>query len=63
MTKGEIDLLRGKILNLTKEYSEQLISERKFSPGEDAVPVSGKVIDAETKQPLLQRIGTGETVR
>jgi CDP-6-deoxy-D-xylo-4-hexulose-3-dehydrase len=38
---------RAKILELTAEFSQQLLAEKKFTPGEDAVPVSGKVLTPE----------------
>ena len=47
MSKNEIESLRDKILKLTKDYSEILITKNKFSPGNDPVPVSGKVLGSE----------------
>ena len=38
--------LRQKILDLTSEYFEEAFPQREFVPGETAIPVSGKVIDA-----------------
>ena len=38
--------LRQKILDLTSEYFEEAFPQRDFVPGETAIPVSGKVIDA-----------------
>ena len=38
---------RAKILELTAQFSQQLLAEKKFTPGEDAVPVSGKVLTPE----------------
>ena len=39
--------LRSSILSLTREYSDLLLGRRKFSEGQDPVPVSGKVLTAE----------------
>jgi len=47
MSKNEIESLRDKILKLTKDYSEILITQNEFSPGNDLVPVSGKVLGSE----------------
>jgi CDP-6-deoxy-D-xylo-4-hexulose-3-dehydrase len=38
--------LRRQILALTKEFHAETFAAREFRPGESAVPVSGKVIDA-----------------
>ena len=38
--------LRQKILDLTSEYFDEAFPRREFVPGETAIPVSGKVIDA-----------------
>ncbi len=43
----EMHAQRARILELTSEYSEQLLAEKKFTPGQDAVPVSGKVLTPE----------------
>jgi len=47
MSKNEIEPLRAKILTLTKDYSELLIAKHEFSPGNDPVSVSGKVLGSE----------------
>ena len=47
MSKNEIESLRDKILTLTKDYSELLIAKHEFSPGNDPIPVSGKVLGSE----------------
>ncbi|MFC4767261.1 lipopolysaccharide biosynthesis protein RfbH [Effusibacillus consociatus] len=39
--------LREKILELTRQYYQMNWGERSFHPGEDYIPVSGKVFDAE----------------
>jgi CDP-4-dehydro-6-deoxyglucose reductase, E1 len=39
--------LRQQILDLTAQYFEETFPAREFTPGQSAVPVSGKVIDAE----------------
>lgn len=44
--------LRRQILTLVGEYHAEAFAERQFSPGETAIPVSGKVFDA-TEMRLL----------
>jgi CDP-4-dehydro-6-deoxyglucose reductase, E1 len=39
--------LRQRILDLTAQYFEEAFPAREFKPGQSAVPVSGKVIDAD----------------
>jgi CDP-6-deoxy-D-xylo-4-hexulose-3-dehydrase len=41
------DTLRAQILDLVEEYYEVAFSPREFVPGETAVPVSGRVFDAD----------------
>jgi CDP-6-deoxy-D-xylo-4-hexulose-3-dehydrase len=43
----EIGLLRNQILELTKQYADKLLAPKSFMPGEDPVPVSGKVLTSE----------------
>lgn len=45
--------LRRRILDLVAEYYTEAFPERGFAPGESAVPVSGKVFDAEDLQHLV----------
>ncbi len=45
--------LRRRILDLVAEYHAEAFPERVFIPGESAVPVSGKVFDAEDVQHLV----------
>jgi len=45
--------LREKILGLVAEYTAAKWPKREFQPGVDAVPVSGKVFDAEDVQHLV----------
>lgn len=47
------DDLRRRILDLVVEYHAEAFPERVFTPGEGAVPVSGKVFDAEDIQHLV----------
>ena len=47
MTENELEALRLKILSLTREYAEKFLAPKSFSPGEDPVPVSGKVLTSE----------------
>jgi CDP-4-dehydro-6-deoxyglucose reductase, E1 len=43
----EIQALRDQILKLTATYADQILANKEFSPGEDPVPVSGKVLDSK----------------
>jgi len=43
----ELDVLRQEILKLTQQYADELLSTKAFTPGEDPVPVSGKVLTSE----------------
>jgi CDP-4-dehydro-6-deoxyglucose reductase, E1 len=45
--------LRAQILALTAEYALEEFPERKFVPGESAVPVAGRVFDAADVQSLI----------
>jgi CDP-6-deoxy-D-xylo-4-hexulose-3-dehydrase len=45
--------LRQRILDLTAEYFAEAFPARTFAPGESAVPVSGKVIDASDIQAVV----------
>ena len=45
--------LRRRILDLVAEYHAEAFPEHGFAPGESAVPVSGKVFDAEDLQYLV----------
>jgi CDP-4-dehydro-6-deoxyglucose reductase, E1 len=45
--------LRAQILALTAEYVSEEFPERKFIPGESAVPVAGRVFDAADVQSLI----------
>ena len=47
MLDDELDQLRRQILDLTREYADKLLAPKSFSPGEDSVPVSGKVLTSE----------------
>jgi CDP-6-deoxy-D-xylo-4-hexulose-3-dehydrase len=48
------DRLRQQILDLTAEYHAEAFPRKDFLPGESAVPVSGKVIDAEDIQAVVE---------
>ena len=41
---NELDVLREEILTLTRKYADILLAPKSFTPGEDSVPVSGKVL-------------------
>ena len=45
--------LRAQIMDLVAQYHEEAFPKRTFVPGESAVPVSGKVFDAEDVQYLV----------
>ncbi len=42
-----MDSLRSEILSLTQTYADLLLAPKKFTPGDDPVPVSGKVLTSE----------------
>lgn len=44
---NELDVLREQILVLTRQYADKLIAPKLFSPGQDPVPVSGKVLTSD----------------
>jgi len=44
LSDQDLNELRQEILNLTEKYALQITQERPFRPGEDLVPVSGKVL-------------------
>lgn len=47
MSENELEPLRQQILELTKEYADKFLASKSFTPGEDPVPVSGKVLTSE----------------
>ena len=47
MSENELEPLRQQILELTKQYAEKLLAPKSFIPGEDSVPVSGKVLTSD----------------
>ena len=47
MSGNELELLRQQILELTKQYADKLLAPKTFTPGEDPVPVSGKVLTSD----------------
>jgi CDP-6-deoxy-D-xylo-4-hexulose-3-dehydrase len=49
----ELDLIREEILVLTRKYADKLLSPKPFIPGEDPVPVSGKVLTSEDFSALV----------
>ena len=53
MSNAELESLRVEILKLTAEYAELLLPPASFNPGEDQVPVSGKVLTSEDFQNLI----------
>ena len=53
MTNNSLDELRTSILLLTRQYADQLLATKQFIPGEDPVPVSGKVLTSEDFSSLV----------
>ena len=47
MVENDLDSLRSEILSLTQKYADLLLVPKKFTPGDDPVPVSGKVLTSE----------------
>jgi CDP-6-deoxy-D-xylo-4-hexulose-3-dehydrase len=47
LSENELEPLRQEILALTKQYADKLLAPKFFTPGEDPVPVSGKVLTSE----------------
>jgi CDP-6-deoxy-D-xylo-4-hexulose-3-dehydrase len=47
MSQEQLEPLRQQILELTKQYADKLLAPKSFTPGEDPVPVSGKVLTSE----------------
>ncbi len=50
---NELDVLREEILKLTRIYADKLLAPKSFTPGEDPVPVSGKVLTSEDFSALV----------
>ena len=50
---NELDVLREEILTLTRKYADKLLAPKSFTPGEDPVPVSGKVLTSEDFSALV----------
>ena len=53
MSDQDLSELRKEILNLTEKYALQLTQEKPFRPGEDPVPVSGKVLTSSDFRSLV----------
>lgn len=49
----DLESLRSEILDLTKQYADKLLAPKSFSPGEDPVPVSGKVLTSDDFSSLV----------
>ena len=54
MADNELDALREEILTLTRKYADKLLAPKSFTPGEDPVPVSGKVLTSEDFSSLVE---------
>jgi CDP-6-deoxy-D-xylo-4-hexulose-3-dehydrase len=50
---SDLDKLRSEILNLTRQYADKLLVSHDFVPGEDPVPVSGKVLTSDDFSALV----------
>ncbi len=53
MSDQDLNELRQEILDLTEKYALQLTQEKPFRPGEDPVPVSGKVLTSSDFRSLV----------
>jgi len=53
LSDQDLSELRQEILNLTEKYAHQLTQEKPFKPGEDPVPVSGKVLTSSDFRSLV----------
>jgi CDP-6-deoxy-D-xylo-4-hexulose-3-dehydrase len=53
LADNELDVLREEILTLTRKYADKLLAPKTFTPGEDPVPVSGKVLTSEDFSSLV----------
>jgi len=49
----ELGVLRAQILDLTHQFAIRLLKEKSFTPGNDPVPVSGKVLTSEDFSALV----------
>jgi len=52
-TDKELSDLREEIINLTRQYADKLLVPSSFTPGDDPVPVSGKVLTSEDFSALV----------
>jgi CDP-6-deoxy-D-xylo-4-hexulose-3-dehydrase len=52
-TNAELNELRAEIIKLTRQYADKLLVPSSFTPGEDPVPVSGKVLTSEDFSALV----------
>ena len=50
---NELDALREQILVLTRQYADKLLAPKFFSPGQDPIPVSGKVLTSDDFSALV----------
>jgi len=53
LVEHELEALRQQILSLTNVYASKLLAVRSFKPGEDPVPVSGKVLTSDDFSALV----------
>ncbi len=52
-TISRADQLRAQIKELSREYSAEVLAPKPFRPGEDPVPVSGKVLEEDDLEHLI----------
>jgi CDP-6-deoxy-D-xylo-4-hexulose-3-dehydrase len=50
---NELGALREQILVLTRQYADKLLAPKLFSPGQDPIPVSGKVLASDDFSALV----------
>jgi CDP-6-deoxy-D-xylo-4-hexulose-3-dehydrase len=50
---NELGALREQILVLTRQYADKLLAPKSFSPGQDPIPVSGKVLTSDDFSALV----------
>jgi CDP-6-deoxy-D-xylo-4-hexulose-3-dehydrase len=53
LAENELDAIREQILHLTRQYADKLLAPKSFTPGEDPVSVSGKVLTSDDFSALV----------
>lgn len=54
LVENELNVLREQILSLTRQYADRFLAPKSFIPGQDSVPVSGKVLTSEDFSALVE---------